>query len=149
MPTPPVDRREARESLSAARARSLDRPEDRRVHGLASIGFGLVIGGWTALARPWRDGGPSEVWTHVGYVVLLGALAIWQSRSARTWPRGSRVVAFTALGATVVLSVAATTYLNHVELTREPGQPLLALLSVVVAAPLAVAGVLIVRRGPR
>ncbi len=143
---------EAREQLAHAEAATGRRDAERRVHALATAGFGLLVGAYLAVSRVTED----TRWETVViafYVLLLLALTSWQTRGARAWPRHARRTSWIGLGATMVLFLAAVIAFN----VREAGQELdgvpkteniglLVLAGVAVAAPMVVAAVRI-RRG--
>jgi len=143
-----VTPQEAREQLAAAEAATDRRAGDRRVHALATAGFGLVIGAYLAVSRLVEDTS-AETLVVVCYVLLLLGLAGWQTREARTWPRRARRTSYVGLGVTVVLFLGAVIAFNVVDAQQEV--PLLVLAGLVVAAPMLVAAALIERgeRGER
>ena len=54
---------------------------DRRVHGLATAGFGAIVGAYVGITQALpRDNGAVSLIT-AGYVGLLIALAFWQKRA--------------------------------------------------------------------
>jgi hypothetical protein len=143
---------EAREQLARAGDTGIDDAPDRQVHGLATMAVGLVIGLYVAVQQRF-DGAPWEGALVGGYVVVLGAVALWQGR-AGVVPRRSRRVGRIGLTGTVAAMLVAIVVLNVREASREvagsAGAPeslgVLALTGVLVALPMLVAG-LMVRRG--
>lgn len=142
---------QARERLERAEAATGRREADRRVHGLATAGFGLLVGAYLAVSRIVEG----TAWEYVVlgvYVVLLLWLCLWQSRAARTWPRHVRRVGRLGLGASMALFVVAVVWLNVREsaaLDEVAAPESLAVLvpaGLVVALPMVVAG-LVIRRG--
>lgn len=143
---------QAREQLARAEAATGRRDPERRVHALATAGFGLLVGAYLAVSRISED----TQWEAVViafYVLLLLALTTWQTRGARAWPRNTRRTSWVGLAATMVLFLAAVMAFN----VREAGQELdgvpqtenvglLVLAGVVVAAPMVLAA-LRIRRG--
>jgi hypothetical protein len=143
---PDVD--SARRAIDEASTRSLDSSHDRWVHGLACAGFGVLIGVNVGILRLAR-GTEYYTWISLGGLALLVALAFWQSRATRTWPRRARRTGWYGLGGSVLLAAIGHGCLNTVY-RADPGPvPVLVLASAVVALPLLVAGHLIARGGPR
>ncbi|WP_088320154.1 hypothetical protein [Kineosporia sp. R_H_3] len=144
---------EARERLARAEGTGIDDDADRRVHGLATTAFGLVIGLYVAVQQR-LDEAPWEGVLAGGYVVVLGAVALWQSRASGVVPRRSRRVGRIGLAGTVAAMLTAVVVLNVREASRKLAgaaaapEPLwvLGLTGLVVALPMLVAGLLI-RRG--
>lgn len=144
-----LDPDEARRRLVSAGATRLASPHDRRVHGYATMAVGAVVGLYIA-AQEALDG--VAVWDDVttgGYVVLLLGLAAWQSRAARTIPRNARTTGRVGLAATVVLTFVAIFVMNAWGHTVPVAAGWLVLVAVGVAAPMLVAGWLIVRGDSR
>jgi hypothetical protein len=142
---------QAREQLAEAEAATGRRAGDRRVHALATAGFGLLIGGYLAVSRLVEDTS-WETLAIAFYVLLLLGLAGWQARGASTWPRRARTTSWAGLGTTVVLFLGAVIALNVGDAQRDAGSAapsdnvlLLVLTGLVVAAPMLVAAVLIDR----
>ena len=145
---------QALERLERARSGGVSDAGARRIHGVATAGFGLVIGAFFAL----QTGLDETSWEPVviaGYIVILLGLAVWQSRAARVMPRHGRLTSWIGLGATVVLMLGAVMAANIRQAGREDGgittgEPLWLLLfgAIVIAAPMVVAGILI-HRGER
>lgn len=145
---------EARERLARAEEADRRRGGDRRVHGLATAGFGLLMGGYLTLSRL-GQGTRWETPLMAAYAALLVLLTLWQSRATRSWPRRARVVCFTGLGGTLVLFMAGVMTFNYREHQRELAglatgeDPLLLVLAGALAAlPMVLAGI-VVRRGTR
>ncbi len=146
---------QAQAQLDRAEAARVGTDGDRRVHGLATAAFGLVVGAYVALTRV-VDGTWAEYAVLGGYVVLLFGLVWWQKRAARTIPRHARRTGYLGLAGSIVLMLATVVWLNvrqagyrAEELPDQPEQPLVLLaVALVVALPLLVAGLRIVR-GPR
>lgn len=146
---------QAREQLAQADAATERRSGDRRVHALATAGFGLLIGGYLAVSRL-AEGTSWETLIVVFYVLLLLGLAGWQTRGASTWPRHAKRTSWIGLGATVVLFLGAVIALNVGDAQQDAGTTapsdnvaLLVLAGLVVAAPMLAAAVLIHRRERR
>jgi hypothetical protein len=142
---------QAREQLAQADAATDRRSGDRRVHALATAGFGLLIGGYLAVSRLVEDTSWQTL-AIVFYVLLLLGLAGWQTRGASTWPRRARRASWVGLGTTMALFLGAVIALNVSD--AQPGAgttassdnvALLVLAGLVVAAPMLVAAVLIDR----
>lgn len=142
---------QAREQLAEAEAATDRRAGDRRVHALATGGFGLLVGAYLAVSRL-VEGSSWETLVMVLYVLLLLGLAGWQTRGANTWPRRARRTSWIGLGITMVLFLGAVIGLNVWEAQEAVGATvptddvaLLALAGLVVAAPMLGAAVLINR----
>lgn len=144
---------EAREQLARAGGAGIDDAPDRRVHGLATIAFGVVIGLYVAVQQR-LDGAPWEGVLAGGYVVVIGAVALWQGRASGVVPRRSRRIGRIGLAGTVAAMLVAIVVLNVRQASRELAGPagapeslwVLALVGALVALPMVVAGVRI-RRG--
>ncbi len=143
---------QARERLAQVEAATDRRAGDRRVHALATAGFGVAIGAYLSLYRV-VDGTSWQTPVLLAYVLGLVALAGWQTRAARSWPRNARRASYLGLGATVVLFMAAVMTFNYREAQRElhgtgAGESvlLLVLAGVVAAAPMVLVA-LRIRRG--
>ncbi len=146
---------QAREQLAEAEAATNRRADDRRVHALATAGFGLLIGAYVALYRL-AEGSGWQVVVLSSYVLMLVALSLWQTRSSRSWPRHARRVSWTGFTATMVLFLAVVMTLNYREAQQEldgstPSEDVLLLLLAggVVAVPMLVAALVIARRGQK
>ena len=145
---------QAREQLAQADAATDRRAGDRRVHALATAGFGLLVGGYLAVSRL-AEGTSWETLIIVFYVLLLIRLLGWQTRGASTWPRHAKRTSWVGLGASVVLFLGAVIALNVGDAQQDAGTTapsdnvaLLVLAGLVVAAPMLAAAVLI-NRGDR
>lgn len=146
----PMSPEQARAALAEARLNLPDADRDRRIHALATAGFGALVGVYVALTQALPDDSSARGFMTAGYVGLLIGLALWQTRGARTVPRHSKVTSWIGLAGTFVMMMASTITLNLLE-TRS-GQvtslsPLwYVLAAVVVAVPMLVAGGLIAKR---
>ena len=145
---------EARDRLDRAEAATGRRAAERRVHALATAGFGVLMGGYLAVSRLVQETRLESV-AVVAYVLLLCALASWQTTGARAWPRHARRTSWVGLGATLVAFVAWVLVLNVREAGREDAGLagpesllLLVVAGVVTATPMLVAAARI-RRGGR
>ncbi|MGG5257932.1 hypothetical protein [Phycicoccus avicenniae] len=146
---------QAREQLAHAEAATGRRDAERRIHALATAGFGLLVGAFLAVSRVTEDTRYESV-VIAFYVLLLLALTTWQTRGARAWPRNTRRTSWIGLGVTMVLFLAAIIAFNVREAQQElDGVPqtenvgLLVLAGLVVAAPMVLAAVRIRRGGTR
>ena len=142
---------QARAQLAEAEAATDRRAGDRHVHALATAGFGLLVGGYLAVSRL-AEGTAWQAPAVAFYVLLLLALAAWQTRGASTWPRHARLTSWVGLGVTMLLLLAAMMAFNVREAQQEAdglvpteSVALLVLAGLVVAAPMLVAAVLIDR----
>jgi len=107
--------------------------------------FGVVLGAFVPLTRALdMDNGPSYL-TAI-YVVLAIAIATWQTRAARSVPRGAKRVGYVGLALTVVISLVCIMIANWREQTTPTSAGLLVLMGVVIALPMLVAGWVIARR---
>lgn len=136
---------QAREALRRADAAGIDRAQDRSVHALATAGFGVLIGAYFALTRTeWLSTGVAAG----GYVLIAGALAAWQARSARSSPKGTRRAGRWGLGLTLVAIIVALGVVNSAYRNGVVPFWALAASGLFVAAPLLVAAD-VIRRGAR
>ncbi len=146
---------QARKQLAEAEAATDRRAGDRRVHALATAGFGVLVGGYLAVSRLAQD----TSWQTPAitlYILLLVALATWQTRGASTWPRYARRTSWVGLAGTMVLFMGMVMAFNVREAQQEldgvaptENVALLVLAGLVVALPAVVAGVVIARGGRR
>ncbi|MBM6401024.1 hypothetical protein [Phycicoccus sonneratiae] len=145
---------EARERLARAEEARERRSGDRHVHGLATAGFGLLMGAYLTLSRLGQGTGWETplLAAYAGFLVLL---TLWQTRATRSWPRRARAVCYSGLAGSVVLFMAGIMTFNYREHQRElaglaAGEDpvLLVLAGVLAALPMVLAGI-VVRRGPR
>ena len=136
---------EARAALEQASRTSAVAPRDRTIYAVGTALFGVVLGAFVPLTRALDlDNGPSYL-TAI-YIVLAIAIATWQTRAARSVPRGAKRVGYIGLGLTVVVSLAWTMAFNWREQTIATSPGLLVLMGVVIALPMLVAGWVIARR---
>ncbi|MBR7743509.1 hypothetical protein KC207_09435 [Phycicoccus sp. BSK3Z-2] len=145
--------REARRRLDHLEAATANRDAERRIHALATAGFGVLMGGYLTISRVVEET-RFETVALVLYVVLLGALAAWQTRGALAWPRHARRTSWLGLGGTFVLFMGAVVLFNVREVAREDGGApgpenvvLLVAAGVLTATPMLVAAVRIRRGG--
>lgn len=106
------DAAQARAALEQAQSTTLTTNRDRRVHGLATAGFGLLMGAFVAI-----NGMASQRWWVSGilagvYVPALLALTAWQNRGAHSLPRHARTIGRAALTAAAILALASIIWLN-------------------------------------
>ncbi|NNM46435.1 hypothetical protein [Knoellia koreensis] len=146
---------QAKAQLAAAQATEVTTTHDRRVHGLATAGFGVAMGAYVAVQRV-VDGTSAETPLLAVYAIALLGLVTWQTRAARSVPRSSRLVGYVGLAGSFVLMMATIMWLNirgTGRLGGVEGQPeswgVLLLAGVVIALPMLVAGVRILRGGTR
>jgi hypothetical protein len=136
---------EARAALEQASRTSAVAPRDRTIYAVGTALFGVVLGAFVPLTRALDlDHGPSRL-TAV-YLVLAIAIATWQTRAARSVPRGAKRIGYVGLVLTVVVSLAFTMTVNWREQTTPSSPALLVLMGVVIALPMLVAGWVIARR---
>ncbi|MGL5861550.1 MAG: hypothetical protein ACRCY9_09890 [Phycicoccus sp.] len=149
-----VTPREAREQLErAATAATRRRVTDRRVHGLATAGFGVVVGGYVAMTNATNATG-WETPVQVVFILALGGLAAWQTRASRVVPRGARRTMWAGMAGTMALALATNVALRHPSArpSAEPtGEPwwVLGAAAIGVALPMLAAGRVILRQGRR
>ncbi len=142
---PGMSRDEARAALEQASRTSAVAPRDRTVYAVGTALFGVVLGAFVPLTRALDlDNGPSYL-TAI-YVVLAIAIATWQTRAARSVPRGAKRIGYVGLALTVVVSLAIIMTLNWREQTTATSPGLLLLTGVLIALPMVVAGAVIARR---
>ena len=143
----------ARAALEQAATTRVGTDRDRRIHALATAGFGLAVGAYVSLNPPadrhtWFGGVLFAL-----YVATLFALAAWQRHAARTVPRHSRMVGYAGLAAMGVLALGSIMWLNVRQGdNRTAGLPdqleawwVYVLVRVVIALPMLVAGHVIQR----
>jgi cytochrome bd-type quinol oxidase subunit 2 len=134
---------QAQDQLDRARNTRLATARDRQVHAVATAAFGVIVGVYVAIGRAVDGTGWAESLLLSGYALLLMVLAFWQTRAARTVPRHARRTGHIGLAGTVVLMLAAITWLN-VRQSGDPGRPehwwVLVLTALVVALPMLIAG---------
>lgn len=136
---------EGRAALDQASRTSAVAPRDRTIYAVGTALFGVVLGAFVTLTRALDlDHGPSYL-TAI-YLVLAIAVATWQTRTARSVPRGAKKIGYVALALTVLVSLAFTMTLNWREQTTPSSPGLLVLMGVVIALPMLVACWAIVRR---
>lgn len=134
------DAQQAQAALDEAASRRIDSPHDRRVHGLATAGFGILV----AVFVTWLPTG--EAWATVAHFALLVALATWQTQSARSTPRAAKRIGNIGLAGTVVAVLVVTIARNVLEANYAEISVLLQVAAtVLIALPMLVAGGLIVR----
>ena len=146
--TGPLSPDEAQRRLAAASMASVGSRRDATVHGLATAGLGILVGAYVAVSEV-VDG--REPWDDVivgGYVVLLFALGVLQRRT-HSMPRHTRTAVRWASVPTVLLAFAAIFVMNAWGHTVPVAPGYLVLAALVVAGPLLVAGVTILRRNRR
>ncbi len=139
---------EARNALATVESTSLAHRRDRRVHALATAGFGLLIGGYVGLGRLDREdgSGPLSLFVYLGLLVLL---ALWQTRASATLPRGARWACRSGVVGTLVVAAVAQMWLNWREQTTASGALLLTAVSLAIALPMLLAAAAIMWRGER
>jgi len=103
---------QARAALEQADRTELSTDRDRRIHGLATAGFGVGMGLFVGAYRlvdgnAWAEGGLVAL-----YVLVLFALAMWQKRAASTVPRNARRTGYVGLAASVAAMWASIIWLN-------------------------------------
>lgn len=144
----------ARAALDHAAGAHLGTDRDRRVHALATAGFGIAMGVFVAASRVTEGTGPGAGVLAALYVGALVALAGWQKRAAGTVPRNSRATGYVGLGATLATMCAAIIWLNVRQGdTRRAGLPdqvdswwTYLCAALLTALPMLVAGLLIDRQ---
>jgi hypothetical protein len=150
-----ITSQQARDQLAAAESATVTTDKDRRVHGLATAGFGVAMGAYTALSRV-VEGTTAETPVYAAYAAALLGLAAWQTTAARSVPRSSRRLGYLALAAAFVLMLATMVLLNirgTGHLGGVEGRPeswgVLLLAGLVIALPMLAAGARILRGGTR
>lgn len=138
--------RQARTALDEANTRRIGSMRDRRIHGIATALIGIILG--AALAIQPESEGPTLFLLVV--IVCFIAVGAWQTRAARSTPRSTNRTAFVGIGATVVMVIAFVVLRQTLEVRGdELTWPLRIGSSLLVAAPMIVAGLVIGRGGQR
>ena len=137
---------QARESLE--HEPTLDGRADRRTYAAGTIATGLLIFGYFTLNR-FADGSRWEDLVLVGYVLLLIGVAGWQSRALRAIPRHARGIGYVGLAGTLVAMVVGLGWINWLEHTGDPSTLLVVAIAAIIALPLTLAGLVILRGGGR
>lgn len=106
------DATRARAALAQASSADLASARDRRVHGLATAGFGLLMGVYVATSRLVDGSGWGEGVLAGLYLVTLVGLAFWQRRAASTVPRNARQIGYVGVGASAALVLVSILWLN-------------------------------------
>ena len=123
---------------------------DRRIHGLATAAFGALIGGYVGLYQGLPDDHGARSGMTGVYIFLLFALAAWQAKNIKSWPRHSKITSYLGLAGTVVLAGIGTLGLNVLETrtgVRADISPVWYVAAALgIAAPMLTAGRLIAKR---
>src|SRR5690349_19866563 len=136
---------EARAELEQASRTSAVTPRDRTIYAVGTALFGVLLGAFVALTRALHlDNGPSYLTAL--YLVLAIGIATWQTRAARSVPRGAKRISYLGLALTVVVSLGFMMAVNWREQTTPTAPGLLVLMGVAIALPMLVAGAVIARR---
>jgi len=106
------DSHQARVALEQAERADLATERDRRVHGFATAGFGLLMGLYVAAYRLVDGSGWGEGTLLGLYAVTLFGLAAWQGRAANTVPRNARQIGYVGVAGSAVLVIASIIWLN-------------------------------------
>lgn len=106
------DAAQARAALEQAQSADLATDRDRRVHGLATAGFGLLMGIYVAAYRLVDGSGWGEGLLLGFYAVTLFGLAAWQRRAANTVPRNARQIGYVGVIGSAVLVLASIVWMN-------------------------------------
>ena len=144
----------ARAALAQASDASLGTDRDRRVHALATAGFGVLMGAFVVASRVAESTGRGSGVLTALYLGALVALAGWQKRAAGTIPRNGRVIGYVGLGATLAMTWISIIWLNVRQGdARRAGLPdqvdsweVYVCAALLTALPMLVAGLLIDRR---
>lgn len=110
--TSPHDAAQARAALEQAQSANLTTNRDRRIHGLATAGFGLLMGIYVAAYRLVDGSGWGEGTLLCLYVITLLSLAVWQRRAANTVPRNARQIGYIGVAGSAVLLIASIIWMN-------------------------------------
>jgi hypothetical protein len=139
--TPHLSPEVARAQLDGATSPGIEGPRDRWIHGTATIGFGLLWGGWLTFAGRSEDVGPVDMLLLYFTVLVAGAIYLWRQR-AGTVPRHTT----RAVTVAMVCSLAVDVVLRSLP-APSVGQPWRDLILVaLIAAPLVLAGLWIMLR---
>jgi hypothetical protein len=103
---------QARAALAHASSARLASDRDRRVHGLATAGFGVAMGLFVVASRVTESRGVANGVLVALYIGALVALAGWQKRAAGTVPRNGRSIGYAGLASTLVMMWVAIIWLN-------------------------------------
>lgn len=135
-----LTRQHARDVLEGMRAPMVPSARDRRVHALATALSGILLGGYLAAMSGlidrrsgWHDGAVPL------YLLLVGAVAVWQQRAARTIPLGARRLGNLALCAAIGISLVLVV-IGHVIWGRDVPPAYAVALGLATAAPMVLAG---------
>jgi hypothetical protein len=134
---------QARSALSEVSRRRINRRQDRWIHGAALAGFGILLGLQIAQGRLAREQWGQKALSILLFLLLWVGLVTWQSRAARTWPRGVRTITWTGLITALVVGAGLHMWLNWYAQDHALGVPLLLGVSAAIAAPLLITGALI------
>ncbi len=110
--TPDQHTARARAALEEARRPGLSTGRDRRIHALATAGFGVGMGVFVGAHRVVEGHAWGEAALLALYIAALFALALWQKRASRTVPRNARRTGYVGLGASLAAMWAAIIWLN-------------------------------------
>lgn len=139
---------DARDRLDRAAQLDLAGAKDRRIYGLYLAATGIIIGAYVVVTRT-VDGGSSSPLVLAGYVALLLAVTVWQSRAAGAVPRGAKRKGLFALLGTVVVLLVVIMALNVIEIELGLRWWYLAIGAVATALPCIVTGLSIARGAGR
>jgi len=112
MDTNSTQSHEARAALEQAGQLQLATDRDRRVHGVATAAFGILMGIYVAAYRIVDGSGWGEGLLLGFYVVTLFSLAAWQRRAANTVPRNARQIGYVGVIGSAVLLLASIIWMN-------------------------------------
>lgn len=138
---------EAAEALGRAERARVGEDRDRAVLARGTIVSGLAMGAYLGILMALDRGSDLGLLAMVAFVVLLGAVSLWQRRAARSVPRGTRRTVNRAGLATIGVGLVGIVVLNGLQLVSPASLPVAIGFGLVVAAPLVVAGLLIGRDG--
>jgi hypothetical protein len=139
---PQISPEVARSQLENVAAARLGNDRDRRIHGIATIGFGLLWGGYMSYIVLNDDFGPLMFLLVVASILLAGAMYLWRER-ARTVPRHTGRAMDIAWG----VSLAAGVIFPFLSVPVPAEQQWLDLITAgVFAAPIVLAGLWILLR---
>ncbi|MEO6019134.1 MAG: hypothetical protein ABIP45_02670 [Knoellia sp.] len=106
------DAAQARAALEQAQNATLTTDRDRRVHGLATAAFGILMGIYVGAYRLVDGSGWGEGILLGVYVASLLGLAAWQRRAVTTIPRNARLIGYLGVAGSAVLVIASIIWMN-------------------------------------
>jgi len=142
-PTP----EQARGQLMISRLASVGSAADRQTYALGTAVLGVTVGGYFSVQA--LVSGAYGVLLACALVAVCAAEAVWVERTARTVPRGARLLSRLGFGASIGLAlVMALPWLNLQARSGAITWPEVLTSALLVAAPSLVAAAVITQRRP-